>query len=41
MENEFSIQIADLKLIMTQVLFLIEALLLLAYLIKTHFGGLW
>jgi|GEM_PF-3746208 len=39
--EEFSIQIQDLRLTLTQILSLTIAILLLAYLIKTRFGGLW
>jgi hypothetical protein len=39
--EEFSIQISDLRLTLSQMLLLIMALLMLAYLIKTRFGGLW
>jgi len=39
--EEFSIQIQDLRLTLTQILCYLAAMLLLAYLIKIRFGGLW
>ena len=38
---EFTIQYKDLRMTLTQILFLIVTLLLLAYMIKIKFGGLW
>ncbi len=39
--EEFTIRYKDLNMPLTQLLLLIFILLMVAYLIKTRFGGLW